>query len=121
MFATDQCDPYQTYTRDFFFLVHCQQRFKKRSYRLIKDIFLFPVRQHEDRFYEKLDKLLVPVNRRRRIGEHFELLNHGPSPPRLGCGSTSSSIERRHAADASSETKRLRPTARVFGAFPRFL
>jgi hypothetical protein len=62
----------------------------------------------------------VAANRRRRIDEHLELLLHDRSP-RLCSASQSSSIERRHVADASSEIKRLRPTTRVFGAFPRFL
>ena len=90
----------------------------------MEDASLFTVRQLEYRFYEKLDKVLdraVAANRRRRIGEHFELLNHDPSPPQRGCGSPSSSIELLQVAAASSATSRRRPTTRVLGAFPRFL
>src|SRR5260370_40204718 len=119
-----QRQPYEPYPRDGLSLFECQPRLKKRSYRLIEDTSLFAIRECEYCLDEKHDQFLnfaIPLDGRRRIGAHFELLRHGSPRSAFGCASVNCSIDFRHSAALSSDTNPRRPATSVLRAKPRFL
>src|SRR5260370_33693403 len=107
MSGGDQRHPYEPYTRDRLSPFECQHRLKKRSYRLIEATSLFAIRECEYCLDEKHDQFLnfaIPLDGRRRIRAHFELLRRGSPRSAFRCASVNCSMDIRHAAVLSCDT-----------------